>query len=67
MALDEKQYVGTLFMDLSKCFDCMPHALLICKLHAYGVSNDTCEMLASYLSNRKQRTKLGCFKSSWAD
>ncbi len=65
MALDDRQYVGTLFMDLSKCFDCMPHALLICKLNAYGVSNSTCKMLASYLSDRKQRTKLGSNKSSW--
>ena len=31
-ALDNKFYIGALFMDLSKCFDCMPHALLISKL-----------------------------------
>ena len=66
-ALDSKQFVGSLFMDLSKCFDSMPHALLICKLNAYGVSLNTCHLIASYLSNRKQRTKLGIYRSDWND
>ena len=52
-------------MDLSKCFDCMPHALLVCKLHAYGLSLDACQMMANYLSNRSQRTKEGTDKSTW--
>ena len=34
--LDSKKIVGTVFMDLSKTFDCIPNDLLIAKLHAYG-------------------------------
>ena len=30
-ALDENKYVGTLAMDLSNAFDCMPHGLLLAK------------------------------------
>ncbi len=45
MALDDIQYVGDRFIDLSKWFNYMPYALL--KLRNYGVSNNICEMLAS--------------------
>ena len=29
--------VGAILMDLSKAFDCLPHKLILAKLHAYGV------------------------------
>ena len=42
-----------------------PHDLIIAKLGAYGLSADACDFLSSYLTNRKQRVKLGQTKSSW--
>ena len=47
-------------MDLSKAFDLMPHGLLIAKLHAYGLFDDTCNMVIIYLKYRRQRVKVMC-------
>ena len=53
-----------LFMDLSKAFDCLPHGLIIAKLHAHGVTTAVCELLFSYLHQRKQRVKISS-RSDW--
>ena len=64
--LDEGNAVSTIAMDLSKAFDCMPHALLIAKLHAYGLTGNACNLLSNYLKNRLQRVKLQGSVSDWA-
>ena len=64
-ALDNNKYVGTVAMDLSKAFDCMPHGLLLAKLHAYGVSSRACLFLSNYLENRMQRVKVMDACSDW--
>ena len=66
-ALDQSLITGVVFMDLSKAFDCLPHSLLIAKLHAYGVDLSACELLADYLSHRLQRVKIGTARSSWTE
>ena len=35
-SLDQNKFAGVVLMDLSKGFDCIPHDLLIVKMHAYG-------------------------------
>ena len=65
-ALDKHMHVGLLLLDLSNAFDCLPHKLLLCKLHAYGVSRNACDLLCSYLTNRSQRVKISSVKSDWA-
>ena len=63
--LDKSGLVGTILMDLSKAYDCLPHDLLIAKLEAYGVDKGALKLISNYLSNRKQRTKVGSSYSSW--
>ena len=58
--------MGFVLMDLSKAFDCLPHRrLLLCKLRKYGVSPHACQLIRSYLSNRKQRVKIWRTWSDW--
>ena len=58
-ALDENLYIGVILMDLSKAFDCLPHDLIIEKLKAHGLTEQSRQLMHSYLSGRKQRVKLG--------
>ena len=53
-------------MDLSKTYNCLPHDLLIAKLEAYGLDNDSLNLLLDYLSFRKQGTKVGSAYSKWS-
>jgi retron-type reverse transcriptase len=46
-------------MDLSKAFDCLPHDLLLLKMKFYGMSEQSLNLIKSYLSNRQQCVKIG--------
>ena len=65
-ALDDGNVCMALLADLSKAFDCLPYRLLICKLRAYGLSVNACELLKSYFCERKQREKK-CHVFNYAD
>ena len=56
--LDNKKFVGAVLMDLSKAFDCVPHDLLIAKMHAYGFDIETLILFFTYLKDRKQGVKV---------
>ena len=58
LAIDENEIVGALFMDISKAFDCLPHSLIIAKLHAHGLRFDSCELLYNYLSDKRESKAL---------
>ena len=63
--LDQKGVIGTVLMDLSKAYDCIPHSLLLAKLKAYVFSKKSITLLNSYLSGRKQRVKILSSFSEW--
>ena len=46
---DNQGFAGALLMGLSKSFDIINHEQLLVKLHPHGFSNETLEVLLSYL------------------
>ena len=56
--LDKNFVVGSVLLDLSKAFDCVPHDLIIAKLAAYGIERKTLRLIYSYLKGRKQCVKI---------
>ena len=62
--LDASGIVGTILMDLSKAYDCLPHDLLITKLEAYGFDLNSLCLMYSYLDSHHQRVKIGSHMST---
>ena len=56
-----------LLADHSKAFDFQVHDLLISKFNVYGFDYNALLLANNYLSDRKQRTKIGEAYSSWSD
>ena len=57
-SVDKRSSFGALLTDLSKAFYCLSHELLIAKLHTCGFNLNALRLVHSYLTNRKQRTKI---------
>ena len=56
--MDAGHFVGAVFLDLKKAFDTVCHPILINKLQSFGVGGLELDWFTSYLSNRKQITKV---------
>ena len=66
-ALDQGRQVDVVFLDFSKAFDKVNHAVLLQKLCTFGISGSLLQWRESYLSNRRQRVVLDGISSSWSD
>ena len=62
-SLDRNETCAALLRDLSTAFDCLPHDLLIAKLHAYSCDLPSLKLLSCYLRNRRQHVKINNFYS----
>ena len=64
-ALDNNETIDAIYMDFMKAFDKVPHKRLIHKLRSYGISEQSCTWVESFLSQRKQRVHLNGKFSRW--
>lgn len=55
-AIDNNAVVGTIFLDLSKAFDLVDHAILLKKLELFHIDQHACSWFSSYLQDRSQQT-----------
>ena len=65
-SLNQGGEYAALLTDLSKAFDCLPHDLIIAKLHAYGFDKASLRLMHSYLTDRYQRVKINNSYSLWS-
>ena len=57
--MDAGHLVGAVFLDLKKAFDTVCHPILLNKLKSFGMKGLEFDWFNSYLSHRKQITKVG--------
>ena len=57
-AFNNNEFMLCIFIDLKKAFDSISHPLILSKLKCIGVERTELEWFRSYLSNRRQLTKM---------
>ena len=62
---DNKLITCSLFLELSKAFDCCDHEILLDKLYHVGIRGVSHKLFSNILQIRMQCTKIGAFKSSY--
>ena len=54
---ENKSFTLSIFLDLSKAFDTIPHNVLFVKLEKYGIRGVCLDWFKSYLTGRQMRVK----------
>ena len=63
-AVDKGNVFGALLTDLTEAFDCLSHELITAKLNVHGFIFNLLKLINSFLSHRKQRSKIKYLYSS---
>lgn len=65
--IDEGHSVDLLYLDFARAFDKVPHARLMMKVRAHGITGKIADWIEQWLSDRKQRVVLNGTASALAD
>ena len=57
-SLNNKLWVGGIFCDLWKAYDCIKYDILLSEMEFYDISGKGNKLIQSYLNNRYQRVLL---------
>ena len=57
--IEEQGYIDVIYTDFAKAFDAVPHKRLMRKVKSYGFKGDLLNWIKSFLTNRRQRVKVG--------
>ena len=63
--VDNQKHTLSIFLDLSKAFNCVNHNILLGKLEKYGITGKPLDFFRSYLTDQYQFTRVNGFDSSW--
>ena len=63
-AIDKNMKVMSVFLDMSKAFDCVDHQILLKKLYRYGIRDKALSWFVSYFSDRTKRV---CFNGTLSE
>ena len=58
-AINHRKYTLAIFLDVAKAFDSVDHQILFSKLENAGIRGPSLKWFKSFLSNRKQKVKIG--------
>ena len=65
--IDQGNSDDTIYLDLQKAFDTVPHQRLIAKMKKYHFSNCTVNWISYFFTSRKQRAVVNRVPSSWSN
>ena len=65
--IENKFPIDIIYLDFRKAFDTVPHERLLKKMEAYGIVGKLLNWVRDFLSNRKQRVRVGNCMSSEKD
>ncbi len=67
LAKSKQKHPVIIFLDIKKAFDTVNHNILLHKLEHYGIRGIALKWFESFLTGRKQQTKVGCRFSNFIE